>query len=61
MSAQIPLPNTPPLLITETGNENIDAALVNLKDLDTLEVTEHAEIFSAIHGKLSAALSDIDS
>jgi hypothetical protein len=61
MSAQIPLPHVPALLITETGNENIDVALKNLSKLDNLDVTEHAEIFADIHAKLSSALSDIDS
>lgn len=60
MSNQMPLPNSPALPIAGTGNAEIDESLLSLTSLDTLDITEHAEIYSQIHIKLTEALSDID-
>jgi hypothetical protein len=60
MSNQIPLPNSPPLPIAGTGNADIDDALLELNELENLDITDHADVYSRIHTKLNAALSDID-
>ena len=60
MSHQLPLPNSPALPIAGTGNADIDAALLELNELENLDITDHADVYSRIHAKLNAALSDID-
>ncbi|CAB4581004.1 MAG: hypothetical protein F2563_04805 [Actinobacteria bacterium] len=60
MSDQLPLPNSPSLPISATGNADIDSALIVLNTLDSLDINEHAEVFTQIHAKLSNALTDID-
>jgi hypothetical protein len=60
MSNQIPLPNSPALPIAGTGNTDIDDALLELNELENLDITDHADVYSRIHTKLNAALSDID-
>lgn len=60
MSNQIPLPNSPQLPLAETGIAEVDQALSQLIMLDDLEITDHAEIYTQIHSKLTTALSDID-
>lgn len=60
MSSQIPLPNSPQLPLTETGIAEVDQALAELVKLENTEITEHAEIYTQVHSKLTAALADID-
>lgn len=60
MSDQLPLPNTPALPISATGTAEIDSAIAELRSLDELEITDHAEVFTRIHAQLSSALTDID-
>jgi hypothetical protein len=60
MSDQLPLPNSPSLPLSATGIAEIDSALTVLNALDSLEINEHAEVFTQIHAKLSSALTDID-
>lgn len=60
MSSQLPLPNSPLLPITSTGNSEVDNALGALSQLDQVEIDGHAAIFTQIHEKLSNALTDID-
>ena len=60
MSNQLPRPNSPALPIAGTGNADIDDALLELNELENLDITDHADVYSRIHTKLNAALSDID-
>jgi hypothetical protein len=59
MNEQIPIPSSPSLPLVATGVSDIDNALEDLNSLDSIDVTEHAEIYSAIHQKLSTALTEI--
>jgi hypothetical protein len=40
MSNQIPLPNSPALPIAGTGNADIDDALLELNELESLDITD---------------------
>lgn len=53
------LPIAVPVL--PTGDTRVDAALERLQELDQISIEEHAEIFSDIHARLSAALGDAGS
>ena len=47
--------------VAPTGDARVDAALERLQDLDQVPIVEHAEVFSDIHSRLSAALADAGS
>ena len=53
------LPIAVPVL--PTGDARVDAALERLQELDQVTIDEHAEVFSDIHARLSAALADAGS
>lgn len=59
MNDQLPIPNSPSLPIAATGVSQVDEAIRALSELDRLDVTEHAAIFSDIHQKLSLSLTEI--
>jgi len=48
----------PGLPDSTSGDARVDAALARLDDLDEVPVHEHAEVFSDIHARLTAALAD---
>ncbi|HEV2372597.1 MAG TPA: hypothetical protein VGS19_10535 [Streptosporangiaceae bacterium] len=41
------------------GDERVDEALSRLADLEELPVTEHPEVFTYVHQRLSEALGDL--
>lgn len=47
--------------VQSTGDTRVDAALERLQELDQVTIGEHAEVFSDIHARLSAALADAGS
>lgn len=47
--------------VQPTGDARVDAALERLQELDQITIDEHAEVFSDIHARLSAALADAGS
>jgi hypothetical protein len=45
----------------ETGEPRVDAALRRLRELDSVPVSEHPEIFERIHGQLVEVLGELHS
>jgi hypothetical protein len=47
--------------VQPTGDARVDAALERLQELDQVPIEEHADVFTDIHVRLSAALGDAES
>ena len=47
--------------VQPSGDARVDAALERLQELDQMSIEEHAEVFTDIHARLSAALGDATS
>jgi len=43
-----------------TGNERVDAALIELDALDELPTSAHADVYEEVHRRLQGALADLD-
>ena len=44
----------------ETSTSLVEEVKIELTDIDTADLTEHAARFDALHGKLQEALNSID-
>ncbi len=45
--------------VDPTGEPRVDAALERLAELDGAPVSEHVEVFTDIHARLTGALADL--
>jgi hypothetical protein len=43
-----------------TGDARVDAAMVQLADLESLPISDHAQVFTEVHRALQDALVDLD-
>ena len=53
------VPRRPPAPIEATGDPRVDAALERLAELDGAPVSEHVEVFTDVHARLTGALADL--
>ena len=45
--------------VEPTGDPRVDAALERLSELESTPVTEHVDVFTDIHARLTGALADL--